>query len=198
MLKKLVPMLALTSLAFGNGLCFNPYNHNYGVSTKSFGDLLGNYDKTFILHKGKMQVGKNSWVNLMKYKVNGNKAIILIRFKSKYYNSDYYVIYTECINRKPVTKDEEEIGLSSASMKYVNLPKYPMQLGFYKDGFWVKTLTVGFTNGWLNHPGRAYCQYEIDYFPYKLVEEHKGYDGPSKYQNLPNGLCNALANKLGM
>ena len=198
MLKKLSSILALTSLAFGNGLCFNPYNHDYGVNTKSFGDLLGNYDKTFILHNGKMQVGKNSWVNLMKYKVNGNKAIILIRFKSKYYNSDYYVIYTECINRKPVTKDEEEIGLSSASMKYVNLPKYPMQLGFYKDGFWVKTLIVGFTNGGGNHTGRNYCDYQTHYFPYKLVKEHKGSDGPSKVHNFPTSVCKVLGHEVGI
>ena len=198
MLKKLVPALALTGLAFGSGLCFNPYNHDYGVSTKNFGGFLGNYDKTFILHNGKMQVGKNSWANLIKYKVNGNKAIILIRFKGYDYDSDYFVIYTECVNGKPITKDTEEIGASSASMKYVNLPKYPMQLGFYKDGFWVKYLFVTFQNGWDNHPGGYYCEYDTNYYPYKLVKEHKGYDGPIKSHSLPTRICTVLGHKVGL
>ena len=198
MLKKLVPTLALTSLAFGSGLCFNPYNHDYGVSTKNFGGFLGNYNKTFILHNGKMQVGKNSWVNLIKYKVNGNKAIILIRFKGYGFDSDYFVIYTECINGKPVTKDTEEIGASSASMKYVNLPKYSIKFGFYKDGYWVKTLTVGVTNGWIGHPGRPYCNYTTQYFPYKLIKERKGYDGPMKFHNFPSSVCKVLGHKVGL
>ena len=198
MLKKLVSALALTSLAFGGGLCFNPYNHDYGVSTKNFGGFLGNYDKIFILHNGKMQIGKDAWIKLIKYKVNGNKAIILIRGKGRDFDSDYYVIYTECINGKPVTKDVEEIGSSSASMKYVNLPKYPMKLGFYKDGFWVKYLVVGFQNGWYNHPGGYYCEYDTDYYPYKLVKEHKGYDGPIKFHSLPTRICDILAPKVGL
>jgi len=198
MLKKLVSVLALTSLAFGSGLCFNPYNHDYGVSTKNFGGFLGNYDKTFILHNGKMQVGKNSWVNLIKYKVNGNKTITLIRFKGYDYDSDYFVIYTKCINGKPVTKDVEEIGLSSASMKYVNLPKYPMKLGFYKDGFWVKALHITLQHGWYRHPSRWYCNYKTTYYPYKLINEHKTYDAPSKDQYFPFRACYDLALKVGM
>jgi len=199
MLKKLVPILALTGLAFGSGLCFDPYNHDYGISTRNSNDgFLGNYNKTLILHNGKMQIGKHALVNLIKYKVHGNKAIILMGLTGTGFGHNYFVVYTECINGKPVTKDLEDVGTSSPSSKLVNLPKYPMQLGFYKDGFWVKYLIVGFTNGWLNHPGRAYCEYDTDYFPYKLVKEHKGYDGPMKFHSLPSRVCNLLAKKLGM
>ncbi|MFP3159457.1 MAG: hypothetical protein RXR65_06810 [Hydrogenobaculum sp.] len=198
MLKKLVSALALTGLAFGSGLCFNPYNHDYGVNTKNFDGYLGDYSKTLTLHNGKMQIGKSAWVKLIKYTVNGNKALILMRFKGKDFGSDYYVVYTECIDGKPVTKDVEEIGSYSASSKIVNLPNYPMKLGFYKDGFWFKYLTVGFTNGWLNHPGRPYCYYTTQYYPYKLVNEHKGYDGPMKFHNFPTRVCNPLAKKLGI
>ena len=198
MLKKLVPILALTSLAFGSGLCFNPYNHDYGINIKNFVGFLGDYDKTFILHNGKMQIGKNAWVNLIKYKVNGNKAVTLIRLKGYGFDSDYFVIYTECINGKPITKDTEEIGISFVSMKYVNLPKYPMQLGFYKDGFWTKVLTVGVTDGRLNHPGRPYCYYQTNYYPYKLIKEHRGYEGPIKFHYFPARVCNPLARKLGL
>jgi len=194
MLKKLVPILALTSLAFGSGLCFNPYSHDYGYILKGSGFGFGN--KTITLHNGKMQVGKNSWVNLIKYKVNGNKALMLIRFKGYDYNSDYFVVYTECVNGKPVTKDTENVGLSSASMKYVNLPKYPIKFGFYKDGYWVKTLAVGVTNGWIGHPSRPYCNYTTQYFPYKLIKEHKGYDGPMKFHHFPSSVCKVLAKKL--
>jgi hypothetical protein len=60
MLKKLVAALALTSLAFGSGLCFNPYNHDYGISTRKLPDsYLSIYNKTIVLHNGKMQVDKD-------------------------------------------------------------------------------------------------------------------------------------------
>jgi len=206
MLKKLVSVLALTSLAFGSGLCFNPYNHDYGAIFKGLGYGVGN--KTIILHNGKMQVrlkaitfhnGKmmqvrqNTRIKLIKYTVKGNKALILMRGVGQ-----YFVVYTECINGKPITKDVEDIGSSSsASMQTVNLPKYPIKLGFYKDGFWVKTLTVGATNGWIGHPSRNYCNYQTDYFPYKLIKEHKGDDGPIiKFHNFPTSVCNHLAKKL--
>jgi len=199
MLKKLVSALALTSLAFGSGLCFNPYNHDYGISTKQFQDgNLDNYNKTVILHNGKMQVGKDARINLVKYAVNGNKAIVLMRGVGKYFGSEYFVVYTECIKGKPVTKSVETIGLSSTSMKTVDLPKYPIKLGFYKDGFWVKALIVGFQNGWYHHPGGYYCYYATSYFPYKLVKKHKDYDGPMKIQDLPTRVCRALGHEVGI
>jgi len=195
MLKKLVPTLALTSLAFGSGLCFNPYNHNYGINIKQLnaGNLY--YNKTLILHDGKMQVDRRLERNikLIKYRVNGNKALILMRGAGQ-----YFVVYTECINGKPVTKDAESIGVFSAALQTVNLPKYPIKLGFYKDGYWVKYFTVGFTNGWIGHPSRNYCYYETDYFPYKLIDEHKADDGPMKFHNFPTSVCNPIAKeKLG-
>ena len=205
MLKKLVPALALTSLAFGNGLCFNPYNHDYGSIFKGQGLGFGN--KTIILHNGKMkvwfkaitfhngkmiQVWQNTRIKLIKYTVNDNKALMLMRGEGA-----YFLVYTECINGKPVTKDVENIGsYSSASMRTVNLPKYPIKLGFYKDGYWVKTLTVGITNGRIGHPSRPYCNYTTQYFPYKLIKEHKGYDGPIKFHHFPSSVCNYLAKKL--
>jgi len=192
MLKKLVSALALTSLAFGSGLCFNPYNHDYGFIFKGLGFGLGN--KTIVLHTGKMQLGKQTIIKLIKYTVNGNKALMLMKGTGA-----YFVVYTECINGKPVTKDVEDIGSSSsASMQTVNLPKYPIKFGFYKDGFWVKYLTVGFQDGWYHHPGRNYCYYETNYYPYKLIKEHKGDDGPMKIHNFPTRVCNPLAKKLGI
>jgi len=207
MLKKLVPILALTSLAFGSGLCFNPYNHDYGSILKGLGFGLGN--KTIILHNGKtqvwlkaitfhngkmMKVWQSTRIKLIKYTVNDNKSLMLMKGTGA-----YFVVYTECINGKPVTKDVENIGSSSsASMRTVNLPKYPIKFGFYKDGYWVKTLSVGVTNGWIGHPSRPYCNYTTEYFPYKLIKEHKGYEGPSKFQNLPFRVCYDLVHKLGM
>jgi len=200
MLKKLVSVLALTSLAFGSGLCFNPYNHDYGISTEKIpdGGILDNYNKIIILHNGKMQIGKKAKINLLKYVVNGNKALTLMRGKGEYFGNEYFVIYTECINGKPVTKDMELIGTFSTSMATVNLPKYPIKLGFYKNGFWVKSLFVGFQNGWYHHPGGYYCYYTTQYFPYKLIKEHKGYDGPMKFHNLPTRVCKVLGHEVGI
>jgi len=199
MLKKLVPILALASLAFGSGLCFNPYNHDYGISTKQLNDgRLTYYNKTIILHNGKMQLGKESKINLMKYVVNGNKALMLMRGKGEYLGNEYFVVYTECINGKPVTKDAESIGVFSAAMQTVNLPKYPIKLGFYKDGYWVKYFSVGFQDGWDNHPGKYYCYYETQYFPYRLIKEHKGDDGPTKFHNFPTSVCKVLGHEVGI
>jgi len=189
MLKKLSSMLAITSLAFSSGLCFNPYNHDYGINIKQLnaGNLY--YNKTLILHNGKMQVDRkiDRNIKLIKYTVNGNKALILMRGADQ-----YFVVYTECINGKPVTKDAESIGIFSASMQTVNLPKYPIKLGFYKDGYWVKYFTVGSTNGRIGHPSRNFCNYTTQYFPYKLIKEHKGYDGPMKLQDFPTSICNSI------
>ena len=195
MLKKLSSILALTSLAFGSGLCFNPYNHDYGVNLKQLnaGNLY--YNKTLILHNGKMQVDRrlDRNIKLIKYTVNDNKALILMRGAGQ-----YFVVYTECTNGKPVTKDAESIGTSSASMQTVNLPKYPIKLGFYKDGYWVKYFSVGWQDGWDNHPGKYYCYYETQYFPYRLIKEHKGDDGPTKFHNFPTSVCKVLGHEVGI
>jgi hypothetical protein len=197
MLKKLVPTLALASLAFGSGLCFNPYNHDYGVSTKNFGDdTLSEYNKTVILHNGKMLIDKDlkRYIKLVKYAVKGNKAIMLMKGAG-----EYFVVYTECINGKPVTKDVEQTIFMNSNVpetRIVDLPKYPIKLGFYKDGFWVKALEIN----WVRHldqdrgPGGYACDYETQYFPYKLIKEHKTSDTPFKDQELPTRVCNALTN----
>jgi len=198
MLKKLVSTLALTSLAFGSGLCFNPYNHDYGVSTKKLHDgNLDSYNKTIILHNGKMQLDKDTSIKLVKYAVKGNKAIMLMKGAG-----EYFVVYTECINGKPVTKDVEQTAFMNSNIpatRVVNLPKYPIKLGFYKDGFWVKALEIN----WVRHldqdrgPGGYACDYETDYYPYKLIKEHKTGDAPFKDEWLPTKLCQALGNKYG-
>jgi hypothetical protein len=194
-LKKLVSALALTSLAFGSGLCFNPYNHNYGFIFKGLGLGLGN--KTIVLHNGKMQLGKHTRIKLVKYTVNGNKALMLMRGMGM-----YFVVYAKCIHGKPVTKDAEvigsDLGVPSASVQVVNLPKYPIKFGFYKDGFWTKGLVIS----WIQHlegngHGGYACDYQTNYYPYKLINEHKTYDVPSKDQDLPTWLCQTLGKKYG-
>ena len=202
MLKKLVPVLALTSLAFGSGLCFNPYNHDYGVNLKSWRFGFGN--KTIILHNGKMYVNTQYYgtesIKLVKYIAKNNKALALMDAKVPSVDGGhvYFIVYTDCINRKPVTKDLEVLGDPGSQDGAANIPRYPIKFGFYKDGFWAKYLYMVFINGWLNHPGGEHCDYKTNYYPYKLIKEHKGYEGPSKRQLLPSRLCNALAKKLRM
>jgi len=204
MLKKLVPALALTGLAFGSGLCFNPYNHDYGVSTRKLPDsYLSIYNKTIVLHNGKMQVDKDLRIKLVRYITKGDKALMLMGTGDRY---EYFVVYTKCIHGKPVTKDVEvigeDLGAPSTSVRAANLPKYPIKFGFYKNGFWVKGLVIS----WVNHfscnssgcgPGGFACDYETDYYPYKLIKEHKTYDAPSKDHYLPKGLCQVLGEKYG-
>jgi len=204
MLKKLVSALALTGLAFGSGLCFNPYNHNYGIGfgLKGWGFHWGN--EAIILHNGKMHVSKERcWIKsikLIKYIVKNNKALVLMDASAPRLDGGhlYFLVYTNCMNRKPVTEDIEALGFPTSQSGVVNIPRYPIKFGFYKDGFWAKYLYMAFQNGWYHHPGGERCDYETDYFPYKLIKEHKGYEGPSKDQFLPNRVCNALATKLGM
>ena len=204
MLKKLVSALALTSLAFGSGLCFDPYNHDYGISTGKLPDsYLSNYNKTIVLHNGKMQVDKDLKIKLVRYITKGNKALMLMDAGN---GDEYFVVYTECINGKPITKDVEVIGedldAPSPTVHVVNNSKYPIKFGFYKDGFWTKGLVIS----WVRHlscnssgcgPGGYACDYLTDYYPYKLINEHKTGDAPFKDEDLPTGLCQALGSKYG-
>ncbi|MFP3159101.1 MAG: hypothetical protein RXR65_04965 [Hydrogenobaculum sp.] len=147
-----------------------------------------------------MQVSKYIRIKLVKYITKGNKSLILMSAGGGY---DYLVVYTKCIHGKPITKDieviGEDFGVPSASAQAVNLPKYPIKFGFYKDGFWTKGLTIM----WIQHlegngPGGDICDYETKYYPYKLIKEHKGYEGPSKDQYLPTKVCKALTHKVGI
>jgi len=198
MLKKLVPALALTSLAFGSGLCFNPYNHDYGAIFKGLG--YGWRNKTLVVHNGKMQICKNTRISLVKYAVKGNKSLMLMDLK--YYENGYLVVYTECINGKSVTRDVEIIGdglgAPSSTVQAVNIPNYPIKFGFYKNGLWVKGLVISWImhmNGEGNGSGGYACDYQTTYYPYKLINEHKTYDAPYKDHYLPTGVCQALGNK---
>jgi len=196
MLKKLLPTLALTGLVFGSGLCFNPYNHDYVVSTEKIYDTYpSNYDKTLILHNGKMQVNKYTTIELVKYITDGNKALVLMRSKDP---NKYFVVYTKCTHGKPVTIDLEKLGHPGLGIRVVDIPRYPTKFGFYKDGFWVKALHITLQHGWYHHPPRWYCNYKTTYYPYKLIKEHKIYDAPSKGQYFPFKVCYDLALKLGM
>jgi hypothetical protein len=196
MVKKLVSALALTSLAFGSGLCFDPYNHDYGVNTENFDDnALSEYNKIIVLHNGKMQVDKGIDLRLVRYTAKDDKALVLMEAQGL---GKYLVAYVSCINNKPKTEDVEELGTLNMQETAVDLPKYPIKFGFYKDGFWVKGLTIS----WIKHldgsgPGGYACDYETHYYPYKLIKEHKTYDGPFKDQYLPTRLCQALGNKYG-
>jgi len=191
MLKKLVPALALTSLAFGSGLCFNPYNHDYGISTEQLNDSpLSSYNKIIVLHNGKMQLSKHIRIKLTKYITKGNKALMLMDAGDGY---GYFVVYTECIHRKPITKDVEVVGdalgAPSASVQVVNLPKYPIKFGFYKDGFWVKSLTIS----WIQHlegngPGGYSCDYFTEYYSSKPIPSNQEF----KDQYLPSRVCNTF------
>jgi len=194
MLKKLVSALGLTSLAFCSGLCFSPYNHNYGVSTEQLvdGGNLDNHRKIIILQNGKMQFGTDR-INLVRYVVNGNKALILIKGAGSAFGNEYFAIYTKCINGKPATKAVEAVSNFSPTAETVDLPNYPIKLGFYKDGFWTKALAINFI-----HHGDYSCNYKTEYFPYKLIKEHKDYNGPVKNQYLPPRVCDALAKNVGM
>ena len=190
MLKKLVSALALTSLAFGSGLCFNPYNHDYGISIEKTHDtnLLSNYNKTITLHNGKMQVDKYTTIEFVRYMTERNKTLVLMKVKGY---PTYFVIYTECTHGKPVTVDLETLGrIGPGSSRVSDIPRYPLKFGFYKDGFWVKYLYMV-----LETDGDG-CQRITHYYPYKLIKEHKGYKGPMKFYNLPNKLCYALTKKL--
>jgi len=186
MLKKLVSALALTSLAFGSGMYFNPYNHDYGISTEDLVDLhnFETHDKTIILRNGEMEVEKdiNARIKLVRYVLNGNKALILNKGTKDVFPIEYFVIYTECINGKPFTKDVEAVSKFAPTAETVDLPNYPIKLGFYKDGFWTKALTINFI-----HHGYYSCDYQTDYFPYNLIGR-KDFAGLFKDHHLPKSM----------
>jgi len=198
MLKKLVPILALTSLAFGSGLCFNPYNHDYGVNARNIPGYDGQLppqsgpfyapSKEIVLHNGKMQLerGPDGVLKLIKYVAKGNKALVLMETGVPLQNN--LLFYVECVNGKPETKAVEDVGV--ANREFIT----DQRIGFYKNGFFFKYLDVVLSNPWHN-PIQYDCSYVTNYYPYKLIKEHKTDNMPSKYKNLPSRVCNKLVTK---
>jgi len=206
MLKKLISLLVLTSLAFGvnvsknNGLCFDPYNHDYEINTGELGSgfftsynekvssnnvkvkgLKGilNYTMEGILNEHHVKDeeivlhnGKmKNGIKLVKYVVKGNKALVLMK------RDGYLVVYVRCINGIPQTKYWRIVG----SVKMINsqafdFPKYPIKLGFYKGGFYTAALVLPTTIP-------KDCAYVTEYYPDSSL---------SKIEFLPTRECNAL------
>ena len=167
MLKKLVSALALTSLAFGSGLCFNPYNHDYGVNERNIPGYGVQFipqsdrpiyapNEELVLHNGKAKYGD---LKLIKYVVKGNKALVLMESENPMQND--MLFYVECVNGKPETKAVEDQGVADHELIA------EQRIGFYKNGFFFKYLDLVWG------PTHYDCDYETDYYPYKLIKEHK-------------------------
>jgi len=208
MLKKLVPALALASLAFGSGLCFNPYNHDYGVNARNIPGYDGQYppqstqafyapSKEIVLHNGKMQLerGRDGVLKLIKYVAKGNEALVLMETGVPLQND--LLFYVKCVNGKPETKAVEDVGVADREFitdQRIGFYKNGSFFGFYKNGFFFKYLDVVISNPWHN-PVKYDCGYETNYYPYKLIKEHKTDNMPYKYENLPSRVCNKLVTK---
>jgi len=195
MLKKLVSALALTSLAFGSGLCFNPYNHDYGVNARNIpgydGQLIPQSAQAFyapskeiILHNGKMQLDHypDDVLKLIKYVAKGNKALVLMETEDPVQND--LLFYVKCVNGKPETKAVEDVNVADGEIMT------NQTIGFYKNGLFFKYLDLVWG------PIHFDCGYETFYYPYKLIKEHKTNNMPPKYKSLPTRVCNALGKKL--
>ena len=199
MLKKLVSALALTSLAFGSGLCFNPYNHDYGVNARNIPGYDGQLppqatqafyapSKEIVLHNGKMQLerGRDGVLKLIKYVAKGNKALVLMETEDPVQND--LLFYVECVNGKPETKAVEDVGV--ADRESIAHPR----MAFYKNGFFFKYLDIAFSPT-LHNNYNFDCTYITIHYPYKLIKEHKTNNMPIKYKNLPSRVCNKLATR---
>jgi len=195
MLKKLFSALALTSLAFGSGLCFDPYNHDYGVNARNIPGYGVQYppqsghpfyapSKEIVLHNGEMQLGRgrDGVLKLIKYVAKGNKALVLMETEDPVQND--LLFYVECVNGKPETKAVEDTNVADGEVMT------KQRIGFYKNGFFFKYLDLVWG------PIHYDCGYETFYYPYKLIKEHKTNNMPPKYESLPTRVCNALGKKL--
>jgi len=195
MLKKLVSVLALTGLAFGSGLCFNPYNHDYGVNARNIPGYGIQYppqsgtfhapNKEIVLHNGRMRLDHypDDVLKLIKYMAKGNKALVLMETEDPVQND--LLFYVECVNGKPETKAVEDVNV--ADREFIT----DQRMGFYKNGFFFKYLDVVVSNPWHN-PIKYDCGYVTNYYPYKLIKEHKTDNMPYKYKSLPSRVCNTL------
>jgi len=195
MLKKLVSALALTSLAFGSGLCFDPYNHDYGVNERNIPGYGVQFipqsdrpvyapNEELVLHNGK---NKDGDLKLIKYVVKGNKALVLMESENPMQTD--LLFYVECVNGKPETKAIDDV--EAADREFIT----NQTMGFYKNGFFFKYLDITLSPT-LHHFHNYDCGYVTDYYPYKLIKEHKTDNIPHKYESLPTRVCNALGKKL--
>jgi hypothetical protein len=192
-------MISSSAVAYPkhSGLCFDPYNHDYDIMTRNVLDAskIYSYDGEIILHDGKLQLGTSNIspeLILIRYVVKGNKSLILMLVRDKGGIPEYLVFYVSCVNGKPLTKDVENIGYHIAVNTLIaDLPKYPIKLGFYRDGFWVKALHV--TK--LHNDPNYYCNYKTTYYPYKLIEKHEINHLPYKIENVSVRVCNASVNQ---
>jgi hypothetical protein len=206
MLKKLISMLVVTSLAFGvdvsknNGLCFDPYNHDYEISTDYLGsDFFTSYNEKVSSNNVKLKSvtemlnyamkgvlnehhvkdeeivlhnGKmENGIELVKYVVKGDKALVLMK------RDGYLVVYVRCVNGVPQTKYWRIVGsVKVTDSQAFDFPKYPIKLGFYKGGFYTAALVLS-TTIWKG------CAYVTEYYPDSSL---------SKVEYLPTRECNAL------
>jgi len=204
MLKKLVPALALTSLAFGSGLCFDPYNYTYNLKLS---DSIG-FEVLPIttLHHGKEIIGKGSVVSLERYITQGNKALLLFRKKDGDGFLSYYLLEEECIRGKPKPIYEIYLGDTSTKFSTFDAKRYPIRFSFYKNGIKVSALQI------VQFRGSGFgCSYITTYYPYSWINKYsriyninqrvsvriEGIDGPgtSKSKDISDKECNVLVNQ---
>jgi len=204
MLKKLVSALALTSLAFGSGLCFNPYNYTYNLKLS---DPIG-FEVLPIttLHHGKEIIGKGSVVSLERYITQGNKALLLFRKKDSDGFLYYYLLEEECVGGKPKPIHEIYLGDTSTRFSTFDAKQYPIRFSFYKNGIKVSALQISQSDN-----GSFYCSYMTTYYPYSWINKYSRIYNinqrvsvkiedidepePSRSKNISDKECNVLANQ---
>jgi len=204
MLKKLVSALALTGLAFGSGLCFNPYNYTYNLKLS---DPIGfTVLPITTLHQGREIIGKGSVVSLERYITQGNKALLLFRKKDGDGYLSYYLLEEECIGGKPKPIHEIYLGDTSTRFSTFDAKQYPIRFSFYKNGIKVSALQI------VQFRGSGFgCSYITTYYPYSWINKYsriyninqrvsvriEGIDTPesSKGKGISDKECNVLVNQ---
>jgi len=203
MLKKLVPALALTTLAFGSGLCFNPYNYTYNLKLS---DPIG-FEVLPIttLHHGKEIIGKGSVVSLERYITQGNKALLLFRKNGDGYLY-YYLLEEECVGGKPKPIYEIYLGDTATKFSTFDAKRYPIRFLFYKNGIKVSALRIVQFDG-----GGFGCGYRTTYYPYSWINKYSRIYNinqrvpikiesidepePSRSKDISDKECNVLVNQ---
>jgi len=204
MLKKLVSALALTGLAFGSGLCFNPYNYTYNL--KLSGPIGFDVLPITTLHHGKEIIGKGSVVSLERYITQGNKALLLFRKKDGDGFLYYYLLEEECVGGKPKPIYEIYLGNTSIKFSTFDAKQYPIRFSFYKNGIKVSALQIVQFDG-----GGFGCSYRTIYYPYSWINKYSRIYNinqrvsvkiesidepkPSKRKDISGRECNVLTNQ---